>query len=286
MKSRVVVCAWSLVVVFSAGNRFNLDLDTGLPASEEGVREEVAPFFLGGLVASPMEKTWSRCAYGVARVETRVSPADLAATALTAAIYAPRTVRVTCVAGPVEPEPARPAVSADTTSVLGAWTMYSDEGLAWKLGDDGEVSGEGRAIQSVMIRSGGTMRDGWVETTTAHADDGGLVLRFQDNLNYYLLAIRDDASPWPRGQENLKIYKRVHGSYLELWSADVEWKRGDTRRVRFEARGDRLHVYLDDAPLATVIDEMPFPAGGFGLRHYGGSEAWTNRFASFAWGGR
>lgn len=293
MKHRTMIAGtWGALVLFSVGNRFQLDLDTGLRPSEEGVRREQVTYWLGGMMGPAETELWSRCAYGVARIETSVSPENALATALTAALYSPRTVAVTCAAGPEDPPSAppatRPVAALDTlvTAVLEPWTGYSDRGLAWWLGDDSEVAGDGAAIQSVLIRNREALLNGWVEAVTTHADDGGLVLRFQDNLNYYLLAIRDDAAPWPRGEENLKIYKRMNGDFLELWSTDVDWSRGDARRVRFEADGDRLSVFLDGALIASVVDERPFGAGGFGVRHYGASREWMSRFNTFSWGGR
>lgn len=290
MKHRLIAGTWGLLVLFSVGNRFQLDVDTGMKPSEEGTREERIDYWLGGLMGAGGSSLWARCAYGVSRVETRVSAGDLVATALTAAMYAPRTVAVTCADGPTYPS-VPPVPQLDTIpsikALLESWTVYSDEGQPWRVGDDGELLATGAAIQSVLIRANGeTMGDGWVEATIGHADDGGLVLRFQNNENYYLLALRDDASPSPLEWENVKIYKRVGGEWLELWETDIEWKRGESRRVRFQADGDRLSVFLDGALVASVVDELPFPAGGFGVRHYGASSGSVSRYTSFVWGGR
>jgi hypothetical protein len=290
MKHRLIAGTWGLLVLFSVGNRFQLDVDTGMKPSEEGTREERIDYWLGGLMGAGGSSLWARCAYGVSRVETRVATRDLVATALTAAMYSPRTVAVTCANGPETP-PYAPLVSPPDTvpaikAFLDSWTVYSDEGQPWRLGDDGQLTAQGTAIQSVLIRSGEIMGDGWVEATIAHADGSGLVLRFQNEANYYLLALRDDASPSPLEWENVKIYKRAAGEWLELWETDIEWKRGEPRRVRFQADGDRLSVFLDGALVASVVDELPFPAGGFGVRHYGASHASVSRYTSLAWGGR
>ena len=167
-------------------------------------------------------------------------------------------------------------------NTLGRYTGYSDDGLAWSIGDD-KLLGDGRAIQSVLIRDAEPFQDGWVETETDHADDGGLILRFQDNLNYYLLAIRDDSSPWPRETENLKIYKRVDGIYQTLWEADITWTRGDRRIIRFEAEGSVLRVFVDEILIGSVTGGTRFEEGGFGLRHYGASSGWRVSYDSFRW---
>jgi hypothetical protein len=290
MKKRMIAGSWVLLVLFSLGNRFPVYVDTGLPPSEEGVRRERVDYWLGGMMGPGQTDVWSRCGYGVARIETRLSAEDVVATALTVALYSPRTVAVTCADGPETPPYDPLAAPLDTIPAIKAflesWTVYSDEGQPWRVGDDGELAAQGAALQSVLIRDGDTMRDGWVEATIGHADDSGLVLRFQNNENYYLLALRDDASPFPLAWENVKIYKRVDGEWLELWETDIEWRRGESRRVRFQADGSRLSVFLDDALAASVVDERPLPAGGFGVRHYGASSESVSRYTSFVWAGR
>ncbi len=122
-----------------------------------------------------------------------------------------------------------------------------------------------------------------MEIETDTIDDGGLVLRFQDNDNYYLLAIRDDDSFPPRGEENLKIYRRDAGAFPTLWSADIVWPRGVRHVIRFMAEGNLLSVFVDGELVGSVVDEAPLPAGGFGLRHYGESSEWLSRYDSFRW---
>lgn len=169
------------------------------------------------------------------------------------------------------------------TNSLDAYASFSDDGGApWTI-SGGELIGSGFAVHNVLIRKNLSVLDGWVETTTRQADDGGLVLRFQDNSNYYLLAIRDDTSPFPRPYQNFKIYKRSDRAFLELWEADVSWSRGTDRTVRFEMIGSRLNVYLDGARIGSVDDRSPLGRGGFGLRHYGGFQSWTVRYQDLRW---
>lgn len=163
---------------------------------------------------------------------------------------------------------------------LARWSAHADEGHAWRVADRG-LEGSGRQIQGVLVLRGQEMRDGWVEAETSHADDGGLVMGFRDNGNYLLLAIRDDAAPYPRGAENLKLYRRRNGRYETLWEADVRWRRGEPRVVRMEARDGRITVLLDGEPVGSVHEAVP--AGGFGLRHYGGSKRWRVRYDAFRW---
>jgi hypothetical protein len=172
---------------------------------------------------------------------------------------------------------------------LGRYEAYADRDGNWAV-RHGRLIASGPAIQSVLIRSGVSLRDGWVEAVAARADDGGLVLRFQSPRNYYLLTFRDDQAPPPRGRQNLALYHHVGGEYHQLWAEDVDWPRGSSRTVRFEAAGRWLAVYLDDQqigriqPGIAVNDPEPFSGpGGVGVRHYGASAAWITQFESFRW---
>jgi hypothetical protein len=177
-------------------------------------------------------------------------------------------------------------------NTLARYTGYTDGGEHWRvLG--GSLVGTGPAVQSVLVRNGREMADGWVEAVSPRADDGGLVLRFASPRDYYLLAFRDDAAPPPRGEHNLALYHHVGTAYHELWHADVRWRRGTTHTVRFEARGPRLRAYFDGAlagevtPSPAANDPAPSEApGGFGVRSYGADTGWVNKFAVFRWRGR
>lgn len=150
--------------------------------------------------------------------------------------------------------------------------------------EGGTLIGFGPAQHEVLIRTGPSFADGWVETRTKHADDGGLVLRFADNGNYYLLGFRDDAAPEPRGQRNLQLYRNVNGVFHEVATENVVWPRGTEHTIRFQAEGPELRVYMDGAVrLAWRDPQAPLSAGGFGVRQYGADDAWTTRFNFLRW---
>jgi len=116
---------------------------------------------------------------------------------------------------------------------------------------------------------------------------GGLVLRFSDNENYYLLAIRDDQAPFPRSRDNLEIYRRTgegQGGFVSLWRMDVSWPRGILHQVRFEISDDNLRVYFDDNQVASLSDVMHLSGGGIGVRHYGNDASWITRYRRLSWG--
>src|SRR5215208_7783872 len=94
--------------------------------------------------------------------------------------------------------------------VLSRYAHYSDEGNPWTARGD-TLRGDAHVIQSVLILKGRSILNGFVEVDASTIDDGGLILRFLDNTQYYLLAIRDDGAPPPRNVDNLQIYRR-HGT--------------------------------------------------------------------------
>ena len=80
-----------------------------------------------------------------------------------------------------------------SSNTLSRYTASSDGGMPWRI-SGGMLVGGGYGIHSVLIRKGASLETGWVETRSSHADDGGLVLGYVNNQNYYLLSVRDDAA--------------------------------------------------------------------------------------------
>jgi hypothetical protein len=153
---------------------------------------------------------------------------------------------------------------------------------AWSVADGQLVGGTG-AVQSVVIRTGATLADGWVETETDQASDGGLVLRHQGGGDYYLLAIRDDSH---YGWANLEMYRAAGGQFERIAGPlDVAFTRGDRKTFRFEARGTTLTAYMDGEPVLRVSDDA-YESGGFGLRHDNTHKGpgITSRFDLLRWG--
>ena len=186
--------------------------------------------------------------------------------------------------GSTDPEP-RPNSGEDSFS-RNTLAAYENVALGqtgtWRIAG-GVLTATGPAIQNVLVRQDASFADGYVETVTSRADDGGLVLRFTSESRYYLLAFRDDEAPGPRGNLNLAVYRRAEGDFREIARTDVNWPRGTSRRVRFEAAGDLLRVYVDGQLVDDVRDPQPLAAGRVGVRHYGDDDTWITRFDSFRW---
>ena len=181
--------------------------------------------------------------------------------------------------------------SGDTfaKNTLANYSSYTDGGANWTIAN-GQLVGTGPANQSVLLRNGIGFTDGWVEAVSPGADDGGLVLRFQNGINYYLLAFRDDAAPDPRGTYNLALYHHIGTEYDQMWVGNVNWPRGTVHTVRFEAEGNVLRVYFDGVmqteliPAPALNDPNPYlGSGGVGVRHYGATAGWVSTFDEFRW---
>lgn len=194
-----------------------------------------------------------------------------------------------CASNSTGPGPAHGTDPFDHNT-LPSYTAFTDGGVTnWAIGG-GELVGSGVSDQGVLLRGGTTFTDGWVETASTRADDGGLVLRFAGPTNYYLLAFRDDSAEVPRGAQNLAVYHRDGSAYNEMWNGNLGWPRGSRHTIRFEAAGSKLRVYFDGAqqvelsPTPGINDPHPyFGAGGVGVRHFGFTQPWTTRLESFTW---
>jgi subtilisin family serine protease len=167
------------------------------------------------------------------------------------------------------------------TNTLGSYTIYNTPG-AWSI-SGGFLNADASATQSVVIRNGATVANGYVETETDEVSDGGLVLRFQSSGNYYLMAIRDDSR---FGYANVEIYRATNGAFTRIAGpVDLAFTRGGSRTVRFEANGSTLKAYLDGVVVLQATDAT-YASGGLGLRHDNTrmEAGITSRFNVLRWG--
>lgn len=163
----------------------------------------------------------------------------------------------------------------DSTS---QYTQYSDAAATWAI-SGGELVATGGS-QSVFIRNGTSYTDVKIEADINHAYDGGLVLRFINNSNYYLLVLNDDSTPSPT--QNLRAYKKVSGTYTLLNQTDITWARGTSKTIRFEAAGTALTASVDGVQVISVTDSALAGPGGVGMRHNTSGE--QAKYQAFRWG--
>lgn len=146
---------------------------------------------------------------------------------------------------------------------LSSYTIYNNPG-AWSV-SGGHLRADNTAVQSVVIRNNVTLADGYIEAFADSVVDGGLVMRFQSDGNYYLLAIRDDSR---YSHANIEMYKVVGGVFTRLGTRqDISWPQGVTKNVRFEAEGTTLTAMVDSVLVLQVTDNTYTTAGGVGVRH-------------------
>ena len=93
---RRLVAAASAVLVLSGC--YQVNVETGLPASLDTIEKPFAMGFIYGLVPPPTVETASKCKNGVSKVESSMSVVNWAVSALTGGILTPWTIKVTCAA--------------------------------------------------------------------------------------------------------------------------------------------------------------------------------------------
>ena len=178
-----------------------------------------------------------------------------------------------------EPDPV-------TVSPLLYFDHYSDGGFPWTMSGD-SLKAQGFGPQSVLIRKDSSFVDGWVDASTDHADDGGLVLRFLDSDHYYMLAIRDDLALFPKSIANLELYEHNGpgpDAFQPFDAMDLAWPPFTNHRIRFAVTGNVFSVYMDGVLLWTRERSPAFVGGKrFGLRHYGLSFVDRDFYVNFAW---
>lgn len=179
--------------------------------------------------------------------------------------------------------PAPYAEDLFSTNTLERYEAFSAQPATWRI-RGGVLAGEGEVFHGALIRRDVAIGDGWVETTSVKSDDGGLIVRFQDNENYYMLGFRDDDAPPPRGERNLQLYRRSGEGFEDLSLEDIDWPRGTRRTIRLAVEGATLRVYVDGRLRHEWRDpHAPLPPGRIGVRHHGEHGSWITTFDSFRW---
>lgn len=171
-----------------------------------------------------------------------------------------------------------PSKYSDTFDVdsTGSYTQYSDSAGTWSIAS-GELTATGGS-QSVFIRNGTSFTDVKIECDINQARDAGLVVRFIDNSNYYVLVLSDDAGA--ASAQNLSIYKRSAGSLTQLAWADMTWVRGVSKKIRFAVVGTTLSAMVDGVSVLSVTDSTHAGPGGVGMRNNSATPA---KYQAFRW---
>ena len=139
------------------------------------------------------------------------------------------------------------------------------------------------SANATVTRNGTSIYNGFVETETDQATDSGIVFRFVDNNNHYLLGLSDDSGV--SSTNNVVLYRKLSGSYTPIGTIlSISWARGVTKKFRLEGINSTLNVYVDGALAITVVDTAIASAGKIGMRGNYVSAGSTNRFGVLRWG--
>jgi hypothetical protein len=148
------------------------------------------------------------------------------------------------------------------TDQLTKYTSGGDTAATWAV-SGGMLTGTG-GTQATLIKDDLLLQNCEIVINSNQAYDGGIIARYQDNNNYYMLALRDDSGIAPN--ENLCIYKRVGGTFTSLVSANVTWPRGTSKQIKFTLHGSRLEAWFDGVKVISITDTT-FTGGGVGFRN-------------------
>lgn len=135
--------------------------------------------------------------------------------------------------------------------------------------------------EAAYVRTGTSILDGYVESDIDYAPDSGLVGRFVDYSNYYLLTACDDSGSNP--SDNIRLFKRVSGVYTQLGSANITWSRGSQKTIRLQFSGSSIKGIVDGAEVISVTDTGISAAGNIGVRANGTSGT-QNKYNELRWG--
>jgi hypothetical protein len=98
MRSKLAVAVVGLLLAGSVGC-YHATIDTGLAPSTQVVEKAWAAGWIYGLVPPSTVETRAKCPAGVAKVETELSFLNQLVSGLTAGIFTPMTIKVTCAQG-------------------------------------------------------------------------------------------------------------------------------------------------------------------------------------------
>lgn len=125
-------------------------------------------------------------------------------------------------------------------------------------------------------------KDVAVQTTSNWVAEGGLVLRYQDNANYYLVTFADGSSALNPGK--VRLLKKVAGTYTLLAESTVlSMVRGVYHTFRFEAIGSALRALVDGSEVVSATDSSINNIGKIGLWANFDGTSGTNIFKTFGW---
>ncbi|MBA1335921.1 MAG: hypothetical protein HPY66_1739 [Firmicutes bacterium] len=148
------------------------------------------------------------------------------------------------------------------TDNLDKYTSCGDTQATWAIAN-GVLSGT-HGTNAILIKKDLLTKNSSIVIHSDQAGCGGVVLNYQDDKNYYLVALSDDDGLMP---SNIAVSKRVAGTFTLLGSIDIAWTRGTSKKIEFACKGNLLEVVIDDVKLLSVSDSS-ISGGMAGLWNY------------------
>jgi hypothetical protein len=125
------------VLLLTLPSCYHATVETGLTPSAQVIDKPMASGWLYGLVPPSTVDAKGKCPQGVAKVETQYSFLNWLVGAITAGIYTPMSIKVTCAQGGHASIPSGAStlqVGADATPAVLQGTLLKAAELSFKLG--------------------------------------------------------------------------------------------------------------------------------------------------------
>lgn len=163
-----------------------------------------------------------------------------------------------------------------STNTIANYTTGGNSAGTWSISGGALTAAGGLQITGLL----NGLFSNRVRCKMTEAAAGGLILRYVDNNNYFLLEVEDaSAATEPN---TLSIWRKQSGAFTRLAGPiAISFTRGTEQAFDFIAIGSRLIAKMNDTVVATANDTNFAATGRAGLSHTGG--AGQAVFTEFTW---
>ncbi|GLX66678.1 family 16 glycoside hydrolase [Paenibacillus glycanilyticus] len=144
------------------------------------------------------------------------------------------------------------------------YSGWTTSGGTWSIMTDGNL------VLSQSLASGEALavagNASWTDYTYSArlnlltaSGNAGLVFRYADNSNYYMLRLNDSL-------DKVELYKKSAGTLTLISSASATLTPGQWVNLKVTASGSTITGYLNNAQLLQWTDSSPIAAGKIGIR--------------------
>ena len=129
------------------------------------------------------------------------------------------------------------------------------------------------ASYGISVNGNAAWSDYILEADVKHTGTGtrsvGLIVRYQDEANYYFAIYERAQSLW-------RLYRRVNGgNTLLATSAPKSWPADTYHRIKVDVKGNRF-IVIDDGTTVINTTDGSLATGKIGLRTYQNTGAFDN----------